>query len=174
MGRCKSQGSQKSSLWYAPQLSGGSISAAWVSSGSTVSSSYSLTTPAAAKSLQSCPTLCDPIDGSPPGSSVPGILQARTLEWVAIPFSNTWKWKMKVKLMTPGLLVFLFFLSFLRTHQLTMATGCTRWGGWHHLLIDKAGNILFINWDSSPLVFPLKTVMAEQNLLNWSSLCPYC
>ena len=43
---------------------------------------------AAAKSLQSCPTLCDPIDGSPPGSPVPGILQARTLEWVAISFSN--------------------------------------------------------------------------------------
>ena len=46
---------------------------------------------AAAKSLQSCPTLCDPIDGSPPGSPVPGILQARTLEWVAISFSNAWK-----------------------------------------------------------------------------------
>ena len=43
---------------------------------------------AAAKSLQSCPTLCDPIDGSPPGSPVPGVLQARTLEWVAISFSN--------------------------------------------------------------------------------------
>ena len=43
---------------------------------------------AAAKSLQSCPTLCDPIDGSPPGSTIPGILQARTLEWVAIAFSN--------------------------------------------------------------------------------------
>ena len=47
----------------------------------------------AAKSLQSCPTLCDPIDGSPPGSPVPGILQARTLEWIAISFSNAWKWK---------------------------------------------------------------------------------
>ena len=46
---------------------------------------------AAAKSLQSCPTLCDPIDGSPPGSPVPGILQARTLEWVAISFSNAWQ-----------------------------------------------------------------------------------
>ena len=46
------------------------------------------TAAAAAKSLQSCPTLCDPIDGSPPGSPVPGILQARTLEWVAISFSN--------------------------------------------------------------------------------------
>ena len=52
---------------------------------------------AAAKSLQSCPTLCDPIDGSPQGSTVPGILQARTLEWVAISFSNAWKWKVKVK-----------------------------------------------------------------------------
>ena len=52
---------------------------------------------AAAKSLQSCPTLCDPIDGSPPGSPVPGILQARTQEWVAIAFSKAWKWKVKVK-----------------------------------------------------------------------------
>ena len=54
-------------------------------------------TTAAAKSLQSYPTLCDPIDGSPPGSPVPGILQARTLEWVAISFSNAGKWKVKVK-----------------------------------------------------------------------------
>ena len=52
---------------------------------------------AAAKSLQSCPTLCDPRDGSPPGSPVPGILQASILEWVAISFSNAWKWKVKVK-----------------------------------------------------------------------------
>ena len=51
---------------------------------------------AAAKLLQSCPTLCDPIDGSPPGSSVPGILQARTLEWVATSFSNAWKWSHSV------------------------------------------------------------------------------
>ena len=52
---------------------------------------------AAAKLLQSCPTLCDPIEGSLPGSPVPGILQARTLEWVAVSFSNAWKWKVKVK-----------------------------------------------------------------------------
>ena len=51
----------------------------------------------AAKSLQSCPTLCNPIDGSLPGPAVPGILQARILEWVAISFSNAWKWKVKVK-----------------------------------------------------------------------------
>ena len=55
---------------------------------------------AIAKSLQSCLTLCDPIDGSPPGFPVPGILQARTLEWVAISFSNAWKWKVKVKLLS--------------------------------------------------------------------------
>ena len=54
-------------------------------------------TAAAAKSLQSCLTLCNPIDGSPPGSPVLGILQARTLEWVAISFSNAWKWKVKGK-----------------------------------------------------------------------------
>ena len=54
----------------------------------------------AAKSLQLCPTLCDPIDRSPPGSPVPGILQARTLEWVAISLSNVWKWKVKGTLLS--------------------------------------------------------------------------
>ena len=54
----------------------------------------------AAKSLQSCPTLCDPIDGSPPGSPIPGILQARIPKWVAISFSNAWRWKVKVKLLS--------------------------------------------------------------------------
>ena len=53
------------------------------------------------KSLQSCPTLCNPIDGSPPGSPVPGILQARILEWVAISSSSAWKWKVKGKLLSP-------------------------------------------------------------------------
>ena len=73
---------------------------------------------AAAKSLQSCLTLCDPIDGSPSGSPVPGILQARTLEWVAISFSNAWKRKVKVKslsrvwlLATPGGCYFLSSVS---------------------------------------------------------------
>ena len=59
--------------------------------------SYDQPAAAAAKSLQSCPTLCDPIDSSPPGFPAPGILQARTLEWVAISFSNAGKWKVKVK-----------------------------------------------------------------------------
>ena len=65
---------------------------------------------AAAKSLQLCPILCDPIDSSPLGFSVPGILQARILEWVAISFSNAWKWKLKVKLLS---------------HALLLATPCT-------------------------------------------------
>ena len=60
-------------------------------------SSYTCTAAAAAKSLQSCPTLWDPKDGNLPVSAVPGILQERTLEWVAISFSNAWKWKVKVK-----------------------------------------------------------------------------
>ena len=58
---------------------------------------------AAAKLLQSCPTLCDPIDGSPPGSAVLGILQERTLEWVAISFSNAWKWKWSCSVMSDSL-----------------------------------------------------------------------
>ena len=62
---------------------------------SKVTRCYVYAAAAAAKSLQPCPTLCDPIDGSPPGSPIPGILQARTLEWVAISFFNSWKWKVK-------------------------------------------------------------------------------
>ena len=70
---------------------------------------------AAAKSLQSCPTLCDPMDSSPRGSPVPGILQARTLEWVAVSFSNAWKWKVKVKSLS---LVQLLATPWTAAHQL--------------------------------------------------------
>ena len=73
----------------------------WLTLKSTNVSQHTLsvneTAAAAAKSLQLCPTLCDPRDGSPPGSPIPGILQERTLEWVAISFANAWKWKVKVK-----------------------------------------------------------------------------
>ena len=62
--------------------------------------SYDNHAAAAAKSLQSCLTLWDPIDSSPPGSPIPRILQARTMEWVVISFSNAWKWKVKVKLLS--------------------------------------------------------------------------
>ena len=76
--------------------------------------------PAAAKSLQSCPTLCDPIDGSPPGSPIPGILQARTLEWVAISFSNAWKWKETVKSLSR---VWLFATPWTAAHQAPPSMG---------------------------------------------------
>ena len=69
---------------------------------------------AAAKSLQLCLTLCDPKDGSPPGSPFPGILQARTLEWVAIFFSNGWKWKVKVKSLSLLTLISVFSCISLR------------------------------------------------------------
>ena len=75
----------------------------------------------AAKSLQSCPTLCNPIDGSPPGSPVPGILQARTLETVAISFSNVWKWKVKVKSLSR-----VRPLAWTAAHQAPPSTGFSR------------------------------------------------
>ena len=78
---------------------------------------------AAAKSLQLCPTLCDPKDGSPPGSAVPGILQARTLEWVAISFSNAWKWKGKVKSLSH---VRFFATPWTAAYQTPPSTGFSR------------------------------------------------
>ena len=78
---------------------------------------------AAAKSRQSCPTLCNPIDGSPPGSPIPGILQARTLEWVAISFSNAWKWKVKVKLLSR---VWLFGTPWTAAYQAPLPKGFSR------------------------------------------------
>ena len=84
-------------------------------------------TAAAAVSLQLCPTLCDPIDGSPQGSAVPGILQARTLEWVAISFSNAWKWKVKVKSLSR---VWLFVTQWTAAHQAPPSMGVSRQEYW--------------------------------------------
>ena len=81
----------------------------------------------AAKSLQSCPTLCDPTDGSPPGSPVPGVLQARTLEWVAISFSNAGKWKVKVKSLGH---VRLFATPWTAAHQAPPSMGFSRQEYW--------------------------------------------
>ena len=72
---------------------------------------FSSSSIAIAKSLQSCLTLCNPIDGSPPGSLIPRILQARTLEWVAISFSNAWKRKVKVKSLSHVRLFWFYFIS---------------------------------------------------------------
>ena len=82
---------------------------------------------AAAKSLQSCLTLCNPIDGSPPGSPIPGILQARILEWVAICFSNAWKWKMKVKSLSH---VRLLATTWTAAHQAPPSMGFSRQEYW--------------------------------------------
>ena len=81
----------------------------------------------AAKLLQSCPTLCDPTDGSPLGSPVPGILQARTLEWVAISFSSAWKWKVKVKALSR---VQLFATPWTAAYQAASSMGFSRQEYW--------------------------------------------
>ena len=107
--------------------------------------SYDQPAAAADKSLQSCPTLCDPIDGSPPGSAVPGILQARTLEWVAISFSNAWEWKVKVTSLSR---VQLSVTPWTTAHQAPPSMGFSRqeyWSGvplqhikmWRYYFADK-------------------------------------
>ena len=82
---------------------------------------------AAAKSLQPCPTLCDPIDGSPPGSPVPGILQARTLEWVVVSFSNAWKWKVKGKSLSR---IQLFATPWTAAYQAPLSMGFSKQEYW--------------------------------------------
>ena len=91
---------------------------------------------AAAKSLQSCLTLCDSIDSSPPGSPIPGILQARTLEWVAISFSNAWKWKVKVKPLTR---VQLLATPWTAAHQASPSMGFFRQEYWSGVPLPSLG-----------------------------------
>ena len=92
----------------------------------------------AAKSLQSCPTLWDPIDGSPPGSPVPGILQARTLEWVAISFSNAWKWKVKVKSLSR---VQLLVTPWTAAYQAPPSMGFSRQEYWSGVPLPSPANL---------------------------------
>ena len=96
----------------------------------------------AAKSLQSCLTLYDPIDGSPPGSPVPGILQARTLEWVAISFSNVWKWKVKVKSFSR---VRLFMTPWTAAHQVPPSMGFSRQEYWSGVPLPSPGLFVILN-----------------------------
>ena len=105
---------------------------------------------AAAKSLQSCPTLCDPIDGSPPGSLVPGILQARILEWVAISFSNAWKWKVKVKSLSR---VRLFATPWTAAYQAPPSMGFSRQEYWSGVPLPSPAEYLDIFKDHSLLWF---------------------
>ena len=94
---------------------------------------------AAAKLLQSCRTLCNSIDGSPPGSAVPGILQARTLEWVAISFSNAWTWKVKGKLLS---CVRLLATPWTAAYQAPPSMGVSRQEDWSGVpLLSPESNI---------------------------------
>ena len=127
---------------------------------------------AAAKSLQSCPTLCDPIDGSPPGSTVPGILQARTLEWVAISFSNAWKWKVKVKSLSH---VRLFVIPWTAAYQAPPSMGFSRQEYWSGVPLpspsELATGILIVGFLSDPCAslhqyfFPLENKVSYPKLL---------
>ena len=107
---------------------------------------------AAAESLQSCPTLCDPIDSSPPGSPIPGILQARTLEWVAISFSNAWKWKVKVKSLSH---VWLCATPWTVAHQAPPSMGFSRQAYWSGVPLPSPYHtpVFLYSSFSSPLSF---------------------
>ena len=96
---------------------------------------------ATAKSLQSCPTLCDPVDSDLPGSPVPGILQARTLEWVAISFSNTWKGKVKVKSLS---CVWLLATPWSATYQAPPSMGFSRQEYWSGVPLPSPIKLLIL------------------------------
>ena len=121
---------------------------------------------AAAKSLQSCLTLCDPIDVSPPGFSVPGILQARTLEWVAISFPNAWKWKVKVKslsrvrrLVTPWTAACQSSLSFTASQSLLKLLSIESVMPSYHLILCHPLLLL-------PSIFPSIRVFSNESALH--------
>ena len=113
---------------------------------------------AATKLHQSCPTLRDPIDSSPPGSAVPGILQARTLEWVAISFSNAWKWKVKVKSLSR---VWLLATPWTVAHQAPPSMGFSKQEYWSGFYLKTKGTF----WSTqqlllySPEILPHKIVI---------------
>ena len=112
---------------------------------------WKISAAAAAKSLQSCLTLWDPRDGSPPGSPIPGIFQARTLEWVAISFSNVWKWKVKVKSFSrvqkytfSGTLLLITFYQYIQNYSLVWQIS------FHHSALRILLNNLRNMWKKKP------------------------
>ena len=96
----------------------------------------------AAKSIRSCPALCDPIDGSPAGSAVPGILQARILEWVAISFSNAWKWKVKVKSLSRVQLLATLWTA---AYQAPLSMGFSRQEYWSGVPLPSPYSIIVVS-----------------------------
>ena len=97
---------------------------------------------AVAKLLQSCLTLCDPRDGSPPGSPIPGILQVRTLEWVAISFSSAWKWKVKVKSLSH---VWLFLTPWTAAYQAPPSMGYSSQEYWSGVPLPSPSSTIEFN-----------------------------
>ena len=121
--------------------------------------------PAAAKSLQSCPTLCDHRDGSLPGSPVPGILQARTLEWVAISFSNAWKWKVKVKSLSR---VQLLATSWTAAYQAPLSMGFSMQESWSGLPLLSPQREAYL---TPKLTAPLPSPIQCPLLNHWCQVC---
>ena len=129
---------------------------------------------AAAKLLQSCPTLCDPIDGSPPGSPVLGILQARTLEWDAISFSSAWKWKVKVKSLSR---VLLFAIPWTAAYQAPPSMGFSRQECWSGVLLPSW--TLIIHWFCFSNSFfeaqlTYNIMLIFKYITKWFDICIYC
>ena len=125
---------------------------------------------AAAKSLQSCLILCNSIDSSPPGSLIPGILQARTLEWVAISFSNAWKWKVKVKSLSR---VRLFMTPWTATYQAPPSMGFSTqeyWGGVPLPSLWPCITWSYKKWplNSASLKMKIFFHRMKENICNWS------
>ena len=120
----------------------------------------------AAKLLQSCPTLCDPIDGSPPGSPVPRILQARTLEWGAISFSNAWKWRMKGKLLSH---VWLLATPWTAAYQAPLSMGFSRQEYWSGVPLPSPEDLYE---ELSNLNTKKKKIQLENGQKNWRDISP--
>ena len=124
---------------------------------------------AAAKLLQSCPTLCNSIDSSPSGSTVPGILQARTLEWVAISFSNAWKWKVKVKSLSR---VRLLVTPRTAAYQAPPSIGFSRQEYWSGVPLPSPGPWNQKLWTWGPVVCVLIYTSGDSEV--WESLLWTC
>ena len=125
-------------------------------------------TAAAAKSLQLCLTLCNTIDGSPPGSPVPGILQARTLEWVAISFSNAWKWKVKVKSLSR---VRVFETPWTAAYQAPRSMGFSRQEYWSEVPLPSPMTNLDSILKSRHITLPTKAHLVKALVLFCALAC---
>ena len=124
---------------------------------------YLISAAAAAKSLQSCLTLCDPIDSSPPGSSVPGNLQARTLEWVAVSFSNALKWKVKVKSLSR---VWLLATPWTAAYQAPPSMGFSRQEYWSGLPLPS------LIWPLFGIIPDIFILLIASLIFLWSEIIP--